>query len=63
MLFLAYSLEIIGNIALLIAVVKKLGSRNIGITKAVIIPYSVVIKLLVYPTFNKTNVNIIGSKK
>ena len=31
-----------GNIALLMAVVKKLGSKSIGITKAVIIPYSVV---------------------
>ena len=34
-----------------------------GITKAVITPYSVVIKEEVYPHANKTLVRIIGSKK
>ena len=62
MLFLAYSRDIMGNNALLIAVVKKLGKSSIGITKAVITPYSKVIKVVVYPTLSKTKVNIIGSK-
>ena len=58
-----YSLDTTGNKACDIANVKKEGSNSNGITYPDIIPYSVVIYLLLYPTDNKIVVKIIGSKK
>ena len=44
-------------------VVKNDGNKTNCITYPLIIPYSVTIKLFVYPTFKSTKVIIIGSKK